>query len=1100
VSSPGTYQRARTIFLVASRLPHGERTRYLGAQCAGDVVLEKQVRRLLSADEEDPGFLESPAMELQGRAHAPGDRLGHFRILHPLGEGGMGVVYEAQQDEPSRRVALKLVRAGLFSARLRSRFRHEIRILGQLRHPGIAQIYEAGTLELSGEQVPYFAMELVEGSPLLETARQHRLGVRERLLLIAQVCDAVHHAHQKGVIHRDLKPGNILVEEAPTTDGSGDPLTALPLQVKVLDFGIARAVDPQTPLASMHTEAGQIIGTIPYLSPEQAAGDPSAMDVRSDIYSIGVIAYELLSGRLPYDLEGRSLAAAALAIRDVEPPSLGSLDRTLRGDVETIVAKALQKDATRRYQSAADFAADVRHFLRDEPILARPASALYKMGKFARRHRAGVVAGLLVILAMAAATAFSLRQAGIATRARHFAEGQKTRADAGAAAAERQARRASLAAAAAAVHGDDPITARKFLEGIPEAGRGWPWQYWHGRLDQSVAVMSPGQRIAGAWFSADAQEAVLVLNDGSMVRGSPWAGGGLAPAAPLERAPVRAADFTADGALVAAICGEQSRELCLFDARNGRLIRELPALDAAGNMVALSADGEVVCVGIRRIPKAALADELWVVRAADGWVPHRILQDGADGVALSDDGTRLASGFLEPTVWETATGAQRVLGTLGQAGLRFAWARDAALLASGGEDRTLRVWDGASGDVVRSIRGHAGEITAVAFDPTSRLLASASNDLTIRVWDPITGRPIRTLAGHQRPPRWLRFAPGPEAVLASISDDGSARLWALDPDEGTTILRGHSSYVYSVAFSADGSRLYSAGWDFSVRAWDVAGGAPAPGVIVSGDLQKGYVTAMAVSPDGRLIVTGHKTERWGRAPARVWAAATGEMLHELGSGAWGVCDIRFNADGSRVWIVWDHDGVYEFDLTATPPARRRIVDRTAPRSLALLQDGRELLVGRVDGIIVRIDAQTGRELGRLEGHRAGITGLAVHPRLPLLASASMDGTARLWDLDTGRCTAMLEGHWDKVYALAFSPDGQILATGSDDTTILIWDVQHAEELTRLRGHEAYVYSLAFSPDGSRLASGSGDGTVRVWDTHPAHERWRARRAVPGLGH
>jgi eukaryotic-like serine/threonine-protein kinase len=456
---PEAYQRAKSLFLVASRLPRGERTRFLSTQCAGDDALESQVRRLLTSEERDPEFLESPALGAGTPALGVGDLLGHFRIVRLLGEGGMGVVYEAQQEEPSRRVALKLVRPGFFSARLRSRFRHEIRILGQLRHPGIAQIYEAGTLELAGEQVPYFAMELVEGRPLLEAARERRLGTRERLLLMAQVCDAVHHAHQKGVIHRDLKPGNILVEEAPTSDQTGDSLAAMPLQVKVLDFGVARAVDTQTPAPSLNTQAGQLIGTLPYMSPEQAAGDPGAMDIRSDVYSIGVIAYELLAHRLPYELEGRSLAAAAVTIRETEPALLGAHDRALRGDAETIVAKALQKEAGQRFQSAADFGADIRRFLRDEPIVARPSSALYKLRKFARRHRAGVAAALLVFLAMMGATAVSTWQADVAMKARKFAEGEQDRADAEAGVARRQARRATLAASAAAIESGDPIAA-----------------------------------------------------------------------------------------------------------------------------------------------------------------------------------------------------------------------------------------------------------------------------------------------------------------------------------------------------------------------------------------------------------------------------------------------------------------------------------------------------------------------------------------------------------------------------------------------------------------------------------------------------------------
>ena len=304
-------------------------------------------------------------------------RIGAYRILSTLGEGGMGVVYKVEQDHPRRTVALKVIKPGFLNAELLHRFDREAEVLGRLHHPGIAQIYDAGTADTPSGTQPYFAMEYVgEAQDLTAHAEAAGLTTNQRLDLMARVCDAVEHAHQRGVIHRDLKPANILVDEA------GQP--------KVLDFGIARATDSDVQ-ATMGTDLGQLVGTLPYMSPEQVGADPLDLDTRSDVYALGVILFELLAGHRPYPI-GRTLTDAARTITEEEPPKLGTLNRAWRGDVETIAAKSLEKDPSRRYQSAADLAADLRRHLGDEPLLARPATLVYQLQKFARR-RPGLVGG-----------------------------------------------------------------------------------------------------------------------------------------------------------------------------------------------------------------------------------------------------------------------------------------------------------------------------------------------------------------------------------------------------------------------------------------------------------------------------------------------------------------------------------------------------------------------------------------------------------------------------------------------------------------------------------------------------------------------------------
>ena len=334
-------------------------------------------------------------------------RIGGYRVIRLLGRGGMGVVYEAEQDSPTRRVALKVMRSWP-SGNARIRFQHEAELLARLQHPGLAQIYEVGSAVVGGMTVPFFAMELVRGEPLDRHVREHRLDLRDRLELIAKVGDAVHHAHQKGIVHRDLKPANVLVDER------GDP--------RVLDFGVARAIDPDLELETMRTEVGQLVGTLSYMSPEQAAGESTEIDSRSDVYSLGVVAFELLSGRLPHATEGRSLLDVMQSIRDDEVPLLGGLDRALRGDVETIVAKALSKEKERRYASAHELASDIRRCLSHEPIAARPATVTYQLAKFARRRRGLVVGAAAVVMALVLGLAGTVHGLLRAEREREDAE------------------------------------------------------------------------------------------------------------------------------------------------------------------------------------------------------------------------------------------------------------------------------------------------------------------------------------------------------------------------------------------------------------------------------------------------------------------------------------------------------------------------------------------------------------------------------------------------------------------------------------------------------------------------------------------------------
>ncbi len=421
--TPERFARAAEIFHGAIDLAETARPGFLDSTCGGDYELRLEVEELLanahdSADDFSESRLGIGAGAISGAIEETTgllpNAIGRYRVTGLVGEGGMGRVYEAWQERPRRRVAIKVIRPEFDSPQVSRRFEQEAEILGSLRHPAIAQVIEGGEFEQYGGLRRFFAMEFVEGEPLVACAGSHRLGTRERMALIVQVCEGADHAHRQGVVHRDLKPGNILV------DAAG--------RVKILDFGIARLAGESGQAATLQTLTGQVMGTVAYMSPEQIEGRVSEIDARADVYAIGVIAYELLTGRLPHDVAGVPVAEAARRIADKVPPRLSTIRRELAGDLDAIVGKCLEKEPARRYASAEEIAADIRRFLADIPVLARRPSSVDQFRKFARRNPGLVTAIGAAVVAMAAGTGFSTWAAVNATAARDEAHKEVERA------------------------------------------------------------------------------------------------------------------------------------------------------------------------------------------------------------------------------------------------------------------------------------------------------------------------------------------------------------------------------------------------------------------------------------------------------------------------------------------------------------------------------------------------------------------------------------------------------------------------------------------------------------------------------------------------
>lgn len=1086
--TPEQERLVEALFQEAVDLPPDERVPFLDRSCEDDDVRSK-VNRLLRHFNDGVETLKHAPVDMSGfgiesASSTRPTHIGQYRITGVLGEGGMGTVYEAWQEHPRRSVALKVIRPALLSRNALRRFQLEADILGQLQHPGIAQVYDAGVADTSRNRrhvgQPYFAMELVRGRELMGYVRQPRLGTRQRMELMAKVCDAVHHAHQKGVIHRDLKPSNILVTE------DGRP--------KVLDFGVARATDCDMQTTTLQTEVGQLLGTVPYMSPEQIAGDPGLLDTRSDVYALGVILYELLGGRLPHDVRNRSIPDALCIIRNEEPSRLGTVDSALRGDAETIVAKALEKDRERRYGAASELAADIRRHLKSEPISARPASRMYQFRKFAMRNKALVGGAVSTVVTLLVGTIIAVSFALQARREK--------------AAADYTSYVASVMGAADAIDNDDVVRARKNLQNAPSELRGWEWQHLWSRLDDSLAVIEVQSSWSGLahfleetgevvywWRNEDQSVAHLFWNPQTGVtRGGP----AFPPKAyayylsPDKRTVSwLLPDELAIG--VRALVSDEVRIVGLdrlwrllgrethgpLEALDGNSAQPwysscLPALSNDGNRFALSRD-----VGAyHEFAVMNLEDSTYWSGQSEGGMPR-----------FSPDGSTLVmQGPNCIDVWNADTDQRQSTIVADFYALDFA--HDGRRIITGARTGDLTLWDLKDGRRIAVTRSHPGYVCAAAFSIQSKhTIATGGDDLMLKFWDAESLSPLRRAVGHEARIESIAFNHDGSRVVTT-SQDRTVRLWDTEPSD-LDVLRGHRNYVYSVKFSPDGRRIFSGGWGGEInepgtlRVWDAETGTCIAAVLGPDE----SVLALDVSPDGSRVVASLMMGRTARNRLVLFDASTLETLATVDVPRAG--SVRFHPDGKRILSAEDGGMLRIWDPGTQTQTPYRVMGPFGawPSNIgrcAVSPDGSMVAFSEFTKIRI-LRADTFETALSLDGHELQVTHLAFSPDNRLLTSTSEDMTVRVWDTRNGEVRGILQ-HSSGVLAVAFHPDSFRIATGARDGKLRIWDAHAFEELVQLKGHESYVYSLDFSPDGSQLVSGSGDTTVRIWDTAPRRDR------------
>jgi WD40 repeat protein/serine/threonine protein kinase len=1092
----------RSIFLAALDIDDlAERSAYLDQACARDGALRAQVEQLLKANQNSAPFMERPAPALvatvdeQPISERPGTMIGPYKLLEQIGEGGFGAVFMAEQQQPLRRkVALKVLKPGMDTRQVVARFEAERQALALMDHPHIAHILDGGETA-SGR--PYFVMELVRGIPITDFSDQNHLPVRERLELFLAVAQAVQHAHQKGVIHRDLKPSNVLV-----TLHDDRPV------VKVIDFGIAKATGQQLTEKTLFTNFAQMIGTPVYMSPEQAGMSGLDVDTRSDIYSLGVLLYELLTGTTPFDkdrLRKVGYDEIRRMIREEEPakPStrISTLGKTastvsanrrsdpkrlrqlFRGELDWIVMKALEKDRNRRYETASAFAADVQRYLNNEAVQACPPSAAYRLRKFAQRNKralatVALLGGTLVaaVLALAVSYAQTHEALGHETQARQelglALEREKQTSQDLDQTLKRETQTSqelartsyaqSIALAERQLSTGNVGRAEELLNACPTP-HGWEWHFLKRRRYGDPPPVQHSNTVNRIVFSPNGRQLASGCFDGTIqIRDART--GRVLHDLHKEGAITRGLTYSADGRYLAA--GHQDGSIHVWYAATGELLAAFQG-HQVGLELAFSPGGQTLA--------SASQDrsvKLWDLGPRDKTDADRLIRTlagqpaGLSAVAFSPDGRRLLAACGDGTVktWDVATG-QETYSFRGQVqyGTSARFSADTRRLAWACWDGIVKVWDTATGREDLDLRTNTHWNRSVAFSPDGQRLAVAGMDGTVRLLDGTTGREMLTIYAHPNAVADVAFSPDGHR-LTSASYDSTVRLWDATPLTGDpqarhcVTLTDHEHLVNRVVFSPDGRWLASASWDTTVKLWELVGqsepGASAPGAILLRSTLRGHqgnVSGVAFSSDNRTLAS----------------------------------------------VGWDNTlNLWDLYVPEGDSLKRRVIRLTRPHTngIGFSPDGRLLALGQANGIAL-YDPSTGKEVYPFKPTPAPVPGLAFGSDGRLYSSGASDPTIKVWEVAEEKPIRVIRHFANANAHIAVSPDGRRLASGSGvqtrDTalpwgsvlgyTVKIWDAQTGALLHTMNGHVGYIWAVAFSPDGRYLASGSWDSTIKVWD-------------------
>ncbi len=1057
-----------------------------------------------------------------------------YEVHGELGRGGMGVVYRARQIKANRIVALKMILAGGHAGEAElTRFRTEAEALARLQHPNIVQVHEVG----EHEGLPFFSLEFCGGGSLDRMLAGTPLPSMETARLVETLARAMHAAHQAGVIHRDLKPANVLLasggREPPVPASTGNSRPSLAeLTPKITDFGLAKKLDD----GAGQTQSGAVVGTPSYMAPEQARGKSKELSPAVDIYALGAILYECLTGRPPFRAATPLDTILQVMADEPVPPSV--LQSKTPRDLETICLKCLHKDPGKRYSSALALADDLGRYQRGEPITARPVGRLERGWRWCRRNPAGAallaasVVALLAVVVVVVGLVYqgqledrnaqldssntrlestnqelteSLgRETELLTRQKELTDELRKARD-----AQEQTlyyRRVSLALAEWRIN--ELPSARKLLGECPVERRQWEWHYVNGLFHSerlSLNTSKPGVLT----FSPDGTRLAVATGEKvpDMVKVFDLATGKLTSTLAGHSQGIICLAFSPDGTRI--VMGCPNGTATVSELTSGKKVFTLNGHNRTVHSVAFSQDGKRIATGDDESVKLWDAVSGMPVQAVDssGGSPRPLRLDNTGGsvsaLAFSPDGRQLAGASASwLLVWDLTTPQRPPLragsGTVTRA---LAFSPDGRLIASPGTANDVKVYD--LGNVrdrnrtlthVLTLKGHTLQVTRVRFSPDRRRLGTTSLDKTAKVWDLTTGQDIFTVRGLAQ--FSTDFSPDLWRV-ASAHEDNTVKVWNAASEPGT-VLTQVAGEVHDLAFSSDGKRLSAAVSRYGVPrqgpiavSWDVSSGradllrardgAPDPDADEPDETR-----AAAFSPDGKRLALVRADGQGRLWEVQLWDTATGTKgLTLKGGHTKRIAAIAFSPDGQRLATASTDQTVKVWD-TATGRDLLTLKGHTnTVRSVTFSPDGLTLASGtggwehgKTSPEEVRLwDAQTGQHRATLSGHTGPVTSVAFSRDGKWLASGSWDRTVKLWDLAGKQEPRTLIGHLAGIAVVAFSPDGKRLASGSD--SLKLWDTTTGQEALSIKAHNAGTSHLAFSPDGKRLAA--GHDTVKVFD-------------------